>query len=760
MITPEAYGSVQISLDTAFGDGHLWWNGAQWLAVSEDPRTATKEFQQVVAAARSQDAITKVMVAGAYYQIGNAQGRLGRDTQALTAYEEVLKRYSTDNDRALQGYVAAAMVARGNLFARKAHSGKPRDRPRVLQQALTEYRAVIGRYGGDPNPGMQVWVAEALAESAVAFGGEALNDKAMAVVYYDATIRRLIGHSGPIARRLTALAGLNAGLHRWQLGLRVDAISTTREMVAGFGGDSDPAALRYVASARDNLASWEGAAHPAAPPSTGDGTITPEAYGPVQISLDAFFGERRVWWNGTQWLAIPQDAKTATKELRNAVTAAGRSPDSATKVMLAGALFQIGNAQSRLGRETQSLSAHEDVLKWFAHEPDPVLQGYVAASMCKRALLFVHKAGNAKPNDRGRVLQQALAEYRAVIDRYSNDPSPGMQVWVANALVGSGEVFGGEVINNKAMAIVQYDAAMRVVSRHSGALASRLKATAGLNAGHNRAQLGLTADAIATTQAAVATAGVDLDPAILGYVATAQSNIASWQAPNQPATRTAAAKKPRSGAAGAVIFLVLIATAAGVLIAIRNAQINSSSPFSASSNGSLGSAGGSTGSNAGGNAGSNAGGNAGGSLTVPTAAAPAGNKPAWISLLYSCACPPTGVHSFTPTSFHGQLCPPSAFKFGYDKTYGTDLVFGGCSITTLWYVCATPGTSDGIIPPCAVDSSLTRSFLPLGVIYNGNPAGTAITAGGRPMDLVIYYCGTGDLLAFPPTVPSTTCLSP
>jgi hypothetical protein len=265
-ITPEAYGPVQISLETAFGDGHPWWDGAKWQAISEDARTATKQFAKLVAASRSRDGATKVRLAGAFYQIGNAESRQAREAQTLRAYGEILTRFSGDTDRALQGYVAAARVARGNHFVRKASHTKAKDRPRVLQQALAEYRAVIDRHARDPDPGMQVWVAEALADSAFVFGGDVLNNRATAIVYYDAVIRCLTLHSGPIARRLTAFAGLNGALQRERLGFRADAISVTNHMLATLGDDSDPKVIGYVATARSNVASWQATNQPTGAP--------------------------------------------------------------------------------------------------------------------------------------------------------------------------------------------------------------------------------------------------------------------------------------------------------------------------------------------------------------------------------------------------------------------------------------------------------------------------------------------------------------
>ncbi len=77
--------------------------------------------------------------------------------------------------------------------------------------------------------------------------------------------------------------------------------------------------------------------------------------------------------------------------------------------------------------------------------------------MCAKGHLFAMKAGRARPNQRASVLHQALAEYRAVIDRYASDPNPGFQVWVAKAMVDAAQVFGGDVVNDKAMAIVYCD---------------------------------------------------------------------------------------------------------------------------------------------------------------------------------------------------------------------------------------------------------------------------------------------------------------
>lgn len=625
MITPAEYGPVQISLDTVFADGRLWWDGAQWQTIPEDPKTAVKAFGKVVAASRSRDIASNVRVAGALYQVGNAELRRDREAQALRAYDELLTRFSGDMDRAIKGYVAAARVAEGNHFVRKASQTRAKDRPRVLQQGLAQYRAVIERYARDPDPGMHVWIAEAMADSAFVFGGDALNNKAMAIVFYDAVMRRLASHSGRIARRLTAFAGLNGGLQREKLGFRADAIAVTNQMLATLGDDPDPKVSGYLATARSNLVTWQATGPPAAaaaaPPATP--VITPDAYGAVKISLDASANEGHFWWKGAQWIALPDDAKAAAKVLQRDIAALGHSPDASTNVALAGALYQLGNAQRRLGHETQTMRAYDDLLSRFSASPDPAIQGYVAAAMCGKAWFFGMKADRGKPSNRPYLLQQALAGYRAVIGRYANDPNPGLQVWAAKALAVSGQTFASDSINDKAMAIVSYDVAARLLSRHSGPLANQIKALAALKAGFHRAQLGLTSDAIATTQAMVATFGDDMDATILGYVAIARSSIATWQ--NAAVTAIAPkaeAPKRKSQASGVVAALVAVACIFVVaLVASRGFSNISGSALGSQSADNL-NLGGTSGSGSGAGSGGGSGGNSGAVVTAPPTAAP------------------------------------------------------------------------------------------------------------------------------------------
>ncbi len=165
----------------------------------------------------------------------------------------------------------------------------------MLRQALAEYRAVIDRYARDASPGMQVWVAEALVDSAVVYASDAINDRASAIVHHDAAMRHLDSHSGPIAQRLTAIASENASTYRERLGLRA--------------GTTTPG-----------------------PP--GQPQVSPDAYGAVQVSLDAFSTGGHLWWDGAQWLPLPDDARAATKELQRAIAAA-LSPGSSTNVALA-----------------------------------------------------------------------------------------------------------------------------------------------------------------------------------------------------------------------------------------------------------------------------------------------------------------------------------------------------------------------------------------------------------------------------------------
>ncbi len=113
----------------------------------------------------------------------------------------------------------------------------------------------------------------------------------------------------------------------------------------------------------------------------------------------------------------------------------------------------------------------------------------------------------------------------------------------------------------------------------------------------------------------------------------------------------------------------------------------------------------------------------------------------------------------TPT-FDGVLCPPHDFTFGFDKVNGGDTVSGGCTTAMDWYVCAVAGSDTGSIPPCAVNSSQTVGFANFTISAATIAGGAQLTGTGNPLDLVIYYCASGDSLETRPVFPSVECVGP
>ncbi|GAC1341624.1 MAG: hypothetical protein NVSMB29_12410 [Candidatus Dormibacteria bacterium] len=584
MIAPDLYGPVQLSLETHFGSRHVWWDGAQWQVIPDDSKAAASQFQRFVRAARAQDGVTRVRVAGALYQLGSAEARRGRQAQARRAFDEILTRFGADRDRALKGYVAAAMVAKGDLLSRQASTARAKEAERTLRLALIEYKAVVGRYARDRDPGMHVWSAAALVASASIYAGDVFSNLAMAVVESDAAMRRVGAHTWPVAQRLTASAALTGGRCRVRLGLTGDAVAATEQALASMGDVSDPQARDFVAALQANLSVWSGGHQPTgstegSQPATT--MLTADAYEAVQLSLDTRLSEGHSWWDGSQWQILPDRDKAAVKALQRAVASAEQSAAPSKDLVIAGALYQLGKAQVRLGRESQAVATYDEVTRRFSAETDLGLQGYVAAAHFGKAAAHIANANKAGSNKRGRLLRQALAEYRVIIARFASDPNPGMRLWAAMALVNLGDGLSGDPIDDKACAIVFYDAAARLLKLHTAVLARRVRAAALLNSGVERANLGLVADAVAVTQEVVRACQFDLDVGISGIVSKARGNIERWERPPQPSSPVAATKTKNNaaGRAFAAVFAAVFSVLAVAWVVVM-ATNNSNTPLS------------------------------------------------------------------------------------------------------------------------------------------------------------------------------------
>ena len=84
---------------------------------------------------------------------GVALGALGRSTDELAVYDEVVARYSEDPAPALREQVAKALVNKGVALGALGRS----------TDELAVYDEVVARYGEDPAPALREVVARAVS---------------------------------------------------------------------------------------------------------------------------------------------------------------------------------------------------------------------------------------------------------------------------------------------------------------------------------------------------------------------------------------------------------------------------------------------------------------------------------------------------------------------------------------------------------------------------------------------------------------------
>jgi tetratricopeptide (TPR) repeat protein len=91
-------------------------------------------------------------LAEAGFALGVVLGELGRPSEAVAVYDEVLERYGDDPDPALREHVARALINKAITLGRL-------DRP---SEAVAVCDQVLERYGDDPDPALREHVAKAL----------------------------------------------------------------------------------------------------------------------------------------------------------------------------------------------------------------------------------------------------------------------------------------------------------------------------------------------------------------------------------------------------------------------------------------------------------------------------------------------------------------------------------------------------------------------------------------------------------------------
>ena len=442
--------------------------------------------------------VSQAFAAWALNMKGDALQELGNLDSALSANEEVVERFGTNEDVRVQMMVAGALVCKGLVQEQMENPNA----------ALLTYRAVVERFGSSAHPEHQKWVAKALNYNGHVL--RELGDLVSAQSAYEELLERFGGNEDPVPQQCVGTALISKGYIRENLGDPELALTAYEEVTKRFGASEDlelkqcvAQALHFKGDCLQKLGSLASAVsvyeeivgrfvdnpdlelqRNLARALTAIGYVRRDLDEPAvvlsacQDVVERFGASEDVELN--QWVAealtLRGDTLQALCDLALAKSTYDEiverfHDDSDMKLQrwVANALTSKGYVQAELGDLDSAVSTYEEVIQRFGATGHVELEQCVAVSL--------HRKGDVLL-DLGDP-ESALATFNEFLERFGSSENAQLHEWIAKTLVNKGDAL--RKLNQLDLAVSAYRQAVeRFSSSHdanmlwwvSGALAS------------------------------------------------------------------------------------------------------------------------------------------------------------------------------------------------------------------------------------------------------------------------------------------------
>ncbi|MCY4469239.1 MAG: tetratricopeptide repeat protein [Thiotrichales bacterium] len=352
--------------------------------------------------------------AKALFDKAYAMAANGRLPEALSAWNEVVRRLEASNAAVDLEAMARALVNRGNTLA---VLGRP-------DEALATWDEVVRRFGSEDRQIHYGAAARALL-SKVAMLGE-LGRPGEALVACDDLLDRLGAINPQMALVEVAIAMVLRGHMLGDLDRPEDALTAWDEVVQRFGSGDEPAVLEQVASALLNKGAVlarlnrieESLAACIDVVQRFGSSDSPSMAGPVAMAL-ANSGSALLLMNR------PKEALPVWDEVMRRCEA-GECPGH--HPMVATSLIQKGATLLRLNRPDDALKAWDEVVRHSGTSDEPEALQTVGTALANKGGLLASL---------GRAVE-ALVVCDEIVERFGEIDAPGFALVVAEALVNKG----------------------------------------------------------------------------------------------------------------------------------------------------------------------------------------------------------------------------------------------------------------------------------------------------------------------------------
>ena len=390
-------------------------------------------------------------------------------------------------------------------------------RPSIEKQSkqINIYDEVVERFGDGDAPELQEQVAMALVNKGVRRGQLGETDAEIAL--YDEVVERFGDSDAPELQEQAAKALFNKGVTRGQLGETDAAIAVYDEVVERFGDSDAPELQEQVAKALFNKG------------------VTRRQLGETDAAIAVYdevverFGDSdapelqeqvaKALFNKGVTRGQLGDAEAEIAVYDEVVERFGDSEAPELQERVAKALVNKGVTRGQFGEAEAEIAVYDEVVERFGDSDAPELQEQVAMALFYKGVT----RGQLEETD------AAIAVYDEVVERFGDSDAPELQERVAKALFYKGVTRGQ--LGDAEAEIAVYD---EVVERFGDSDAPELQkhvAVALFNKGVTRGQLEETDAAIAVYDEVVKRFGDSDAPELQERVAKAlfYKGVTRWQ---------------------------------------------------------------------------------------------------------------------------------------------------------------------------------------------------------------------------------------
>ena len=372
-----------------------------------------------------------IATAKGLFQKGIMAAKQGQTDDALSAFDDVVRRFGESEISDLVELVAKALAGRGFVL----------DKLNRLYDAQAAWEELVYRFGKSENLEILVLIVEALMGRG--FELKKLDRPKDALTAWDAVVDQYGESEKPEILVFVARALIGKGNILYELNRIKDALAIWNDVVHRFGRSENSVlldqiaqslvykgfALSAIGQAKEALDSYKDVVH------RFEKSKDPDLCLSVALALTNMGFE-------LDKLNRPNDALVIWDKV---VHRFSESKMPTILELVAKSLINKGNLLEELDRPQDALAAYDEVVNRFGGSEILVILELVASALFHKGIVLDELSG---PND-------ALAVWNEIIHRFEKDKSPELLKWVVRSLVRKGNAF--DELNRPEEALVAYD---------------------------------------------------------------------------------------------------------------------------------------------------------------------------------------------------------------------------------------------------------------------------------------------------------------